>query len=150
MDYCAVWDNLLNLGKASKLKLKTKTDITNWHWCSFFCTSQSLDSVGCLKSSSYSFNTKPIKQQEKKRALVSAVEKRTSLNQTVTKAHLPAETAYKSVGSFTNIQVLLWEIKIKQHINKPGIFHSRKQMSFTKQLILWQLDLKSGSSMGKK
>lgn len=80
---------------------------------------------------------------------MSALEKRTSLNQAVTKAHLPAETAYKSVGSFASTQILLWEIKIKQHINKPGIFHSRKQMSFTKQLILWQLDLKSGSSMGK-
>lgn len=27
MDYRVVWDNLLDLGKANKLKLKTKTDI---------------------------------------------------------------------------------------------------------------------------
>lgn len=38
---------------------------------------------------------------------MSDVEKRTSLNQAVTKAPLPAETAYRSVGSFTSIQILV-------------------------------------------
>lgn len=48
----------------------------------------------------------------------------TFLNEAENKVILTAETAYRFVDSLISTQILLWEIKTMQQINKPDIFSS--------------------------